>query len=107
MDFILSKNNLFKKIRSKYILKQIFDNIKKNKSLEIINYNKNIQKRLEIGIDDYKDEYLKIVIEIFPIKYRRYFVTNFINISNKENKSDYHIFASKYIYSLFFPKKLT
>ena len=31
------------KIRSKYILKQIFQNIKQNKYLELIKYNKKIQ----------------------------------------------------------------
>ena len=78
MDKIISsvsKNNLFKKIRSKYILKTILDNIKKNKSLEIMKYNKNIKERLEIGIDDYKDEYLKIVI------FKNLDFTNYRNIS--------------------------
>ena len=36
-------NNILIKIRSKYILKQIFDNLKKIRLLEIIRYNKNIQ----------------------------------------------------------------
>ena len=88
----ISKNNLFEKIRSKYILKLIFDSIKINKSLEIMKYNKNIQERLEIGIDDYKDEYFKIEIEIFPKKYRGKYFIKFINISNLENKSNYHIY---------------
>ena len=95
MDIIISnisKHNLFEKIRSKYILKLIFDSIKINKSLEIMKYNKNIQERLEMGIDDYKDEYLKTEIEIFPKKYQGGKEIKFINISNIENKSNYHIY---------------
>ena len=65
-----SKNNIFMKIRNKYILKLIFDNLNWKKELEIIKYNKNIQERLEIGIIDYKKESFKIEIEIFPRKYK-------------------------------------
>ena len=46
-------NNFLKQIRSKYILKQIFDNLKENKLLEIIRYNKNIQKKLNKKLNDY------------------------------------------------------
>ena len=92
-----SKNNLLKKIRSKWLLKQIFDNLENNKSLEIIKYNKNIQEKLEIGINDYKEEYLKIEIEIFPKKYRGKKQIKFINISNAVNKSHYHIFFNNNI----------
>ena len=60
------KINLLDDIRSKYILKKIFENIQKKKSLNIIKYNKNIQERLEIGIDDY-EKYGIVEIEIIPI----------------------------------------
>ena len=36
------------KIKSKYILQKIFDNLQRKKSLEIFKYNKEIQKRLNI-----------------------------------------------------------
>ena len=37
---IINKNNILQKIRSKYIIIKIFDNLKENKLLNIINYNK-------------------------------------------------------------------
>ena len=86
------KNNLFKKLGSKWLLKEIFDNLQNNKSLEIIKYNKNIQERLEIGINDYKNEYLKTEIEIFPKKYRGKKQIKIINIPNEVSKSHYHIY---------------
>ena len=45
------------KVRSKYILAQILDNLQQNKKLEIIRYNKNIKNKLKIKINDYKKEY--------------------------------------------------
>ena len=41
-------------IKSKYILKQIFDILQEFKILNIIRYNKNLQKLLNITIEDYK-----------------------------------------------------
>ena len=83
-----AKEKSFKKVRSKYILKQIFDKLSTNKSLEIIRYNKNIQKRINKDINDYK-KYLQIIIEIIPIENE---FGNFINISNNNDKQYYHIY---------------
>ena len=47
-------NNLLKNIKSKYILKQIANNLELNKLLYLIKYNKYIQNKLDIGIIDYK-----------------------------------------------------
>ena len=66
------------------ILKKIFDNIQKNKVLEIIKYNKDIQKRINININDYKeylDIYSPIEIEIIPAKNK---YGEFISISEGE-----------------------
>jgi len=79
------------KIRNKYLLKLIFDNINWNKKLEIIKYSKNIQKKIEIGINDYKKEYMKIEIEILQKKYSGKKEIKFINISN-ENKAYNHCY---------------
>ena len=38
-----NKNDILKKIRSKYIVKRIFDNLKQNKLLNIIHKKKNIK----------------------------------------------------------------
>ena len=84
------KSNFLKKIRSKNVLKEIFFNLNKYKYLEIIKYNKYIQNKIEIGLNDYK-EYLKTEIEIIPRKNRAKKPINFINVSN-EKRSSYHIY---------------
>ena len=76
---------LLMNIKSKYILMKIFDNIKKRKVLNIIQYNKNIQNRLEFTIKDYI-ELAKIEIEIIAYKYEYGPFFNF----NKELSSFYH-----------------
>ena len=81
-----NNNNFLKKIRSKYILKQIFDNLKKKNFYILIKYNKNIKDRIGISIKDYK-EYSEIEIEIIP-KENTY--GKFINM--KENEKYFHIY---------------
>ena len=81
-------NNFLKHIRSKYILKQIFDNLKENKLLEIIRYNKNIQNKLNKKLIDFIKEYSKIVIEIIPKENK---FGKFISIP-KRYESYYHIY---------------
>ncbi len=78
-----------KYIKSKYILKQITDYLTKNKLLKIINYNKLIQNKLDIGIIDYKKYYEQIEIELIPINEDN--INYFINIKD-EYKSYYHIY---------------
>ena len=84
----IKSKDLFKEIQSKYILEKIFDNLDKKISLILMKYNKNIKKRINIDIKDYKDYSELIEIEIKPInnKYGK-----FINIKN-ENKKYYHIY---------------
>ena len=84
-----SNYNSISKIKSKFLLKQIFDRLNPNKTLEIIKYNKNIQKKLDIGINDYKT-YKKIEIEIAPI-YKDDKINYFIKIPF-DKKSYYHIY---------------
>ena len=67
-----NQNCNLNKIRSKYIIIKIFDILKQNKLLNIINY---------------KREYSKIEIEIIPEENK---YGNFFNIPNR-NKS-YHIY---------------
>ena len=78
----------FEKINSDYFLIKIFDNLKENKLLEIIRYNKNIQNKLNKKLNDFIKEYSKIVIEIIP-KENTY--GKFINIP-KKYESYYHIY---------------
>ena len=80
--------NKFGKIRSKYILQKIFNNINKIKLLKFIRINKNIQKRLNIDINNFR-EYSEIEIEIIPFQNE---YENFININNKKDEKYYHIY---------------
>ena len=68
------------KIRSKYILIKIFENLKENKLLNIIHYNKKYQKLMNKNIKDYEKEFSKIEIEIIPKKNE---FGKFVNIFNK------------------------
>jgi len=77
------KRFYLKKIKNKYMLKQIFDYMETNRFMKIIKYNKNIQNILDINKNDY-DGYLKTEIEIIPIKVKK--KINFINISNNDEK---------------------
>ena len=42
------------KVKSKYILQKIFDNIRKDKTIKIVKHNKNLQNKININIDDYE-----------------------------------------------------
>ena len=76
------------KIRSKYILKQIFDNIQQIRLLEMIRYNNGFKKKLEKNLNVYKKEFLKIEIEIIP----KDEIYGDCNILNKKYKSYAHIY---------------
>ena len=63
--------NKFISLKSNYILKRLFNNIPKNIFLKIIKYNINLQKRLNIDINNYKDfseKFSSIELEIIPIQ---------------------------------------
>ena len=78
-------------IKSKYILQIIFDNFKKKKFLELIKYNKNLQQKIDLNINKYKEYseiYSTIEIEIIPIKLN---FGKFINIDSSEREY-YHIY---------------
>ena len=88
-----SKNKLID-IKSCYIMKKIFHNIQKRISLEIIKYNINIQKRLNININNYKEFselYSSIELEIIPIQNK---YGSFIYIK-EEDKIYFHIYFNE------------
>ena len=60
------KNGILKKVKSKYIIMKIFENLKQNRLLDIIHYNKNYQKLMNKKIFDYQKAFSKIVIEVIP-----------------------------------------
>ena len=80
-------NPIIENIKSRYILSKIYDNMTKNKKLQIVKYNKRIQNRLNLDVKDYK-EYCEIEIEIIPKKGE---YGKFVNI-NENNKLYYHIY---------------
>ena len=84
-------NNKLRKVKSHYIIQKFFEYISERKSLEIIRYNKSIQKRINININHYKafsEEYSSIELDIIPMegKYGK-----FINIE-EEDKKYFHIY---------------
>ena len=86
-----SNINKLNYLKSDYFIQKFFEYIHKRKSLEIIRYNKNIQKRIYININDYKEnseKYSSIEIEIKPMKNK---YGEFINIK-KEDEEYYHIY---------------
>ena len=79
-------------VKSKYILKQILDDLSQKKILEMVKYNKKIQERLDIKIDNYK-EFCKLYSSIeFELKINNdnLFDYKFINI--KGDESYYHFY---------------
>ena len=69
-------------------MKNILSFLSKKKYLSLIKYNKNIQNKLNISLNDYR-EYNQIEIEIIPIKNN--ISWNIINFK-EENKEHYHIY---------------
>ena len=64
--------NIFTNVKSNYILKKIFSCLHKNKLLRIANYNRYIQIKLNLNINDYKEiSVLYSSIEIEPIPGKR------------------------------------
>ena len=60
------KRDMLKDIRCKYIVIKIFENLERSKLLNIINYNKKYQELMNIKLNDYKNEFLNLKIEIIP-----------------------------------------
>ena len=90
LDKIKSKD-ILKKLKGNYFLQKVFNNLMRKKLLDIIKYNKNIKKRINITIKDYKeyaDLYSSIEIEIKPVDNKYY---KFINIRNGDEKY-FHIY---------------
>ena len=79
--------NKFQNIKSYYILQKIFNNLETKRRLNIIRLNKNMKKKLDINLNDYK-EYLQIEIDLKIINNNN---QRFINIQ-KEDENYYHIY---------------
>ena len=86
-----NKNSDFRNIKSKYILKIIFNNLKNSRSFQIIKYNKKLQNRLDFSFHDYR-EYIQVLSPIeIELKLVEKEYGKFINIP-EQDKDYYHIF---------------
>ena len=85
-----SSDDILKYIKSNYVLKKIYDNLKEKKKLQIVKYNKKILNRLNLNVKDYK-KYRAIEIEIVACDHYAYVYGKFINI-NENDEEYYHIY---------------
>ena len=86
-----NQNNHLKNIKSDYFIQKFFGFMHERKTLEMIKCNKNIQKRINININNYiefSEKYSSIELEIIPMKNN---YGQFINIE-EQNKKYYHIY---------------
>ena len=80
----------FENLKSDFIFKKIISFMERNKSLNIMKYNKKLQKRLNININDYrKSAIIEIELKLDNDKYAKF--STFINIFKKD-KEYYHIY---------------
>ena len=88
--------NVFLNLKSDFFLRKISDCLSGKISLEIVKYNKYLQQRLKLNINNYKEfcqKYSSIELEIKPNNYKENNDYNkFINITDKENEQYIHIF---------------
>ena len=84
---------MFGEIKSSYILRKIIKHINERNFLKIINYNKILQKKLNISIDTYIRYFNQIEIEIIADNDKLDEETNkFININDENDKQFYNIY---------------
>ena len=83
---LINSINKLKNLKSDYFIQKFFDYMLERKRLDIIKYNKNIQKRINIDINNYKEyseKYSSIELEIIPKKNQ---YGQFINIKKEDEK---------------------
>ena len=89
----MKSKNKYENLKNDYFLQKVFNNIEKKKLLNIVKYNKNIKKRINININDFKEyseKYSSIEIEIKLINNK---YSKFINIKDEDEKY-YHIYLN-------------
>jgi len=88
---LIDSNNQLRNLKSDYFIQKFFEYMPERKSLEIIKYNKSIQKRIYININHYKvysETKTSIELDIIPMKGE---YGEFINIK-EEDKKYFHIY---------------
>ena len=89
----MKSKNKYENLKNDYFLQKVFNNIEKKKLLNIVKYNKNIKKRINININDFKEyseKYSSIEIEIKLVNNK---YSKFINIKDEDEKY-YHIYLN-------------
>ena len=88
---LIVSNNKLRNLKSHYFIQKFFGYMLERKSLETIRYNKSIQKRINININQYKvyfETKTSIELDIIPMKGK---YGKFINIKEKDKKY-FHIY---------------
>ena len=83
----------FENLKSNFIFKKIFEYMQKVKILKITRFNKKLQKKLLLNINDYKEYNYQLYYSTIDIELKPdyYLSGKFINISD-ENKNDFIIY---------------
>ena len=92
-----SINEMFKGLKCDFFIQKIFAHFERKKLLELIKCNKQLQKMMNININDYKiyhEMFTSIELEMEPNKYGAY--GEFIRIKD-EDKKYYHIYFNNNI----------
>ena len=85
---------MLNKIKSNYILKKIIgENLNKKACLNLVLYNKLLQKKLDLSIEDYIKFSSEIVIELIPKTHLEEGEHTFINIPEL-SKCYFHIYLN-------------
>ena len=79
---------MIRKIKCEYFLKNIIDCVSEKIYLNVLKYNKELQKKLNLSINSYIKFFNQIVIEVIPKEKRR----KKCPFINRGNKNFYHIF---------------
>ena len=91
----VKSRKLFDYLRSDYFLQKLFGHFHTKKSLEITKYNKKLQKRININIDNYIEFarlYSSIEIEIRPYNGSFGSHNQFINYGSRFDNKHFHIY---------------
>ena len=85
---------MLENVKSKYIVKEIIENIKNKRKLNIIKYNKGIKIKLDINMEDFE---IYITLKEFKNKYN----TNIEDVDLKEVNLNYKHLRNKVLKDLF------
>ena len=79
-------------IKSKLILRRIFDILCREDLLRIVKYNKKIQNKLNLKIKDFEEGLKYYSLIEFELKIKKDEFGKFINVLNEKDKHFYHIY---------------